>query len=115
VGFCVPLYQFLIYRWLWRLFLWFQFLARVRDLDFRLYPTHPDEAAGLGFVGGAQRFFGIVLFAFSIGSTGVIAKGVVYDKVPLANFYPAIATYVIVALVIVLGPLVLFARTLLRA
>ena len=115
VGFCIPLYQFLIFRWLWRLFLWFRFLARVRSLDVQLFPTHPDEAAGLGFVGGAQRFFGIILFAFSVGSAGVIAKSVVYDKTPLENFAPAIATYVVVALIIVLGPLVLFTRTLLKA
>jgi hypothetical protein len=115
VGFCIPLYQFLIFRWLWRLFLWFRFLARVRNLDIQLFPTHPDEAAGLGFVGGAQRFFGIILFAFSVGSTGVIAKGVVYDKIPLQNFAPAIATYVAVALIIVVGPLILFTGTLLKA
>ena len=114
VGFCIPLYQFLIFRWLWRLFLWFQFLARVRNLDIQLFPTHPDLAAGLGFVGGAQRFFGIILFAFSVGSTGVIARDVVYDKIPLESFAPAIATYVAVALIIVLGPLVLFTGTLLK-
>jgi hypothetical protein len=55
VGFCVPLFQFLVLRWFWRLFLWFQFLARVRRLDVQLFPTHPDQAAGLGFVGESQR------------------------------------------------------------
>ncbi len=61
----VPFFQFLVYRWLWRLFLWFQFLHRVRLLDLRLFPTHPDEAGGLGFVGETQRFFGIILFSLS--------------------------------------------------
>jgi hypothetical protein len=63
---CIPLFQFLTLRWLWRLFLWFQFLNRVRHLDLQLFPPHPDQAAGLGFVGEGQRFFGILLFAFPL-------------------------------------------------
>jgi hypothetical protein len=112
--FCVPLLQFLILRWLWRLFLWFQFLSRVRKLDLQLYPTHPDSAGGLGFVGEAQRFFGIVLFAFSLGASGVMANDIVYGKTPLQNFAPAIAVYVVIALIIVLGPLVVFTQTLFK-
>lgn len=112
--FCTPLFQFLLLRWMWRLFLWFQFLGRVRKLGIQLYPTHPDQAAGLGFVGEAQRFFGILLFAFSIGSAGVMANDILYDKIPLKNFAPAIASYVIIALIIVVGPLILFTGTLLR-
>lgn len=114
VGFCVPLYQFLLLRWLWRLFLWFQFLSRVCKLDIQLFPTHPDQAGGLGFVGESQRFFGILLFAFSLGSSGVLAEEIIYDKVPLASFAPSIATYVIVALIIIVGPLVVFTGILLR-
>jgi hypothetical protein len=108
VGFCAPLFQFLGFRWLWRLFLWFQFLARVQRLDLQLFPTHPDHAGGLGFVGEAQRFFGILLFAFSVGSAGVLANSVLYDKVPLENFAPAIAAYVVVALIVVIAPLLVF-------
>jgi hypothetical protein len=114
VGFCTPLFQFLILRWLWRLFLWFQFLGRVNKLDVQLFPTHPDQAAGLGFVGESQRFFGVLLFAFSLGSTGVIANDIVYDKIPLTNFAAGIAAYVVAALIILLGPLVVFTGALLR-
>lgn len=42
--FSVPLYHFLVLRWLWRTFLWFQFLHRISRLDLYLYPTHPDQA-----------------------------------------------------------------------
>ncbi len=114
VGFCIPLFQFLVLRWLWRLFLWFQFLARVRSLDLQLFPTHPDEAGGLGFVGDAQRFFGILLFAYSLGVTGVLANDIVYDKIPLQNFVPAIVTYAVVILIIFAGPLMVFSGVLRR-
>jgi hypothetical protein len=114
LGFCVPLFQFLSFRWLWRLFIWFQFLGGVHKLDLQLFPTHPDQAAGLGFVGEAQRFFGVILFAFSLGATGVIANDVLYDKMQLKDFAPAIATYVVVMVIVVLAPLLLFAGTLLK-
>jgi len=110
----VPFFQFLVYRWLWRLFLWFQFLNRVRGLDLRLYPTHPDEAGGLGFVGETQRFFGIILFSLSFGTAGVLANEIVYDKVPLQHFYAAVAAYIIIAILILISPLALFAGLLLR-
>jgi hypothetical protein len=114
VGFCMPLFQFLILRWLWRLFLWFQFLGRVRTLDLQLFPTHPDEAAGLGFIGEAQRLFGILLFAFSAASAGVLANDIVYDKIPLQSFVPAIVTYAVAILIVFAGPLVVFSGTLRR-
>ena len=111
---CVPLLQFLVLRWLWRLFLWFQFLNRVSKLDMHLFPTHPDESGGLGFVGEAQRFFGSLLFSYSVGAVGVLANMIVYDKVPVKNFGAAIATYVVVALLIILGPLVIFTGRLVK-
>jgi hypothetical protein len=112
--FCVPLFQFLVYRWLWRLFIWFQFLSRVRSLNLQLYATHPDGAAGLGFIGEAQQFYGILVFAISIASAGVIANDVLYGGTPLQNFAPAIAAYVVSAVLIILGPLVLFSGILRR-
>jgi hypothetical protein len=114
LGFCAPLYNFLVFRWAWRLFVWFQFLSRVRRLDLQLFPTHPDEAGGLGFVGESQRFFGILLFTVSVAITGVLANDIIYDKVPLKNFATAMAIYVVLALVIMVGPLVVFSGMLLK-
>jgi hypothetical protein len=112
VLFCVPLFQFLTLRWLWRLLLWTQFLWRMNRLDLQLVPTHPDEAGGLAFVGEAQRFFGIVLFGCSTAVAGVLANGVIYDGISLEHFAPAIAVYVFLAVAIVMAPLLLFSVNL---
>jgi hypothetical protein len=114
IGISVPLLEFLVLRWIWRLFLWFRFLAQVSSLDIQLFPTHPDHAGGLGFVGEAQRFFGVLLFAYSILIAGVLANQLVYDKVPLQHFVPAIVFYVLVSLGVIVGPLVLFSGRLLK-
>jgi hypothetical protein len=108
VLFCVPLFQFLILRWLWWQFLWGQFLWRMSRLNLQLIPTHPDEAAGLAFVGEAQRYFRIVLLAYSIVVASVLANAVIYDKIPLRSLAAPIATYVIAAVAIVLAPLLMF-------
>ena len=115
VLFCLPLLQFLILRWLWRLFLWFQFLNTVRKFDLQLFPAHPDEAGGLGFVGHTQRFFGILLFAYSIGVCGTLANDIVYDKTPLQHFAYLIALYIFFAVAIISGPLLVFTGKLLKA
>lgn len=106
--FCGPLLNFLMLRWLWRLLLWAKFLFRMSKLDLQIFPPHPDEAGGLGFVGRTQQFFGVVLFAYSAGIAGVIANQVMYDKVPLQSFALTIICYVVFVEILVLLPIVVF-------
>ena len=75
------MFQFLLWRWLWRLFIWYGFLWRMSQLDLQLIPTHPDRAAGLGFVGDAQRFFWIIVCALSAATAGVLANEIVFAGV----------------------------------
>jgi len=111
---CVPLFQFLTVRWLYRQFLWGQFLWRMSKLNLQLIPTHPDEAGGIAFVGEAQRFFGIVLFAYSTAVAGVLANEIIYDRIPLQHFAAATAVFVLVAVAIVLAPLLVFTKSLVK-
>jgi hypothetical protein len=99
--------QFLIWRWLWRLFIWYWFLWRVSKLELRLIPTHPDGAAGLGFVGETQRFFWSIVFAFSATTPGVLANEIVYGGVSLRHYEILVAGYVVVVLLVFLGPLLI--------
>jgi hypothetical protein len=112
--FCVPFFQFLSLRWLWRLFLWGQFLWRMSKLNLQLIATHPDQAGGLAFVGESHRFFSIIILAFSTTVSGVLANDLVYDRDPLQHFAPLIATYVIVMVLLFLLPLCVFAPILLK-
>lgn len=110
---CVPLMQFLILRWIWRIFLWFRFLKRVSNFDLKLFGTHPDAAGGLGFVGEAQRFFGLTFFAYSCGITGVLANEVFYGGIQLQHLAPAIVAYAISCLLFAALPLMVFTPKLL--
>jgi len=44
----VTLFRFLVFRWTWKLVLWYWFIWRVSRLDLRLIPGHPDRDGGLG-------------------------------------------------------------------
>jgi hypothetical protein len=110
--FCGPLLNFLMLRWLWRLLLWGRFLHWMSKLDLQIFPPHPDEAGGLGFVGRTQQFFGMVLFAYSAGIAGIMANQALYDKVPLQQFAPVIAFYVVVVELVVLFPIIVFFHNL---
>lgn len=54
----IPIFQFILVRWYLRLFIWFQFLWRVSRLNLRLIATHPDRAAGIGFLAASPLPFG---------------------------------------------------------
>lgn len=110
----LPIYHFLGLRWLWRLFLWFQFLAAINQLDLQLFPTHPDRAGGIGFIGEAEKFFGILFFAYSCNIAGIIANQIIYNKIPLETFAPTIAAYVLIALAVLVIPLAIFMGRLFR-
>jgi len=51
----LPIMQFLLLRWIWRLLIWTLFLWEMARLDLDVVPTHADQAAGLGFLGAAHQ------------------------------------------------------------
>jgi hypothetical protein len=110
----VPMFQFLFLRWSYRAGLWMVLLARVSRLDLRLVATHPDRAAGLGFLAYGQAGFAILVFAASASLSSVLLGEIVYQHVPLESFYPAMAGFIALVVVLVLTPLVVFAPRLIR-
>jgi hypothetical protein len=109
----IPMFQFLLYRWYFRLFVWFLFLRRVSKLRLRLMPTHPDRAAGLGFVGQGAYAFLPVIFAQSVVLSAVIGSRIIFQGKTLVSFQYEILAFAILQLMLVLGPPCVFARTLL--
>ena len=109
----IPMFQFLLYRWYFRLFVWFLFLRRVSKLRLRLMPTHPDRAAGLGFVGQGAYAFVPVIFAQSVVLSAVIGSRIIFQGKTLMSFQYEILAFAILQLLLVLGPPCVFAPTLL--
>ena len=110
----IPIFQFLVYRWLWRTFIWCKFLRRVSKLDLQLIPTHPDRAGGLGFLGEIHRLFAIFIFAYAATAAAVASREVLFDKVPIQTYKIPVVALIVIMLLLFLAPLFMFAPALLR-
>jgi hypothetical protein len=107
-----PLFQFVLIRWYYRLFIWARFLWRVSRLDLNLIPTHPDRRAGLGFLSVVAYAFLPFLCAHGAILAGMIANGVVYTGASLATYQVELVAGPIVALLLVVGPEMVFSPRL---
>lgn len=110
----VPILQFFVLRWLWRLFLWTFFLRDLSRLNLNLVATHPDRAGGLGFLGNVHLSLAIFAFAFSCVLSGHIAFQVYFEAVPIQTFQIPFVVYLILMELICLGPLLIFVPRLAR-
>jgi hypothetical protein len=111
----IPLFQFILLRWYWRLFIWFRFLWHVSRLNLHLVPTHPDRSAGLAFLGKSAYAFGPILFAQGAMLAGVVASRVLYRGESLLSFKLQIVGFVAFFVLIILAPLLMFTPALARA
>jgi len=110
-----PLLQFLLLRWYYRLVVWTLFLWRTSKLDLHLVPTHPDQAAGLGFLTEALYAFGMVPMAQGFMMAGILADRIFYFGAKLTAFKGEIVTLVIAMALLFLGPLCVFMPRLFTA
>jgi len=110
----VPVFQFLMYRWAYRMLVWTRFLWQVSKLDLLLTPTHPDGSGGLGFLGKGSIPFGVILFALSSVVSAAIASRILFNGATLEEFELTYATLILLLLVVFSLPLILFAPKLIR-
>jgi hypothetical protein len=115
VGLSLPLYQFMLLRWYFRLFIWTHFLWQVARCELSLMPTHPDRAGGLGFLSGIVVAFTPLLMAHGTLLAGMIANRIFFQGATLPAFKMELGAVVALLLLVVLGPLLLFVPHLGRA
>lgn len=111
----LAIFQFLMMRWYFRLFIWMRFLWQVSRIDLSLVPTHPDHVGGLGFLANTVYAFTPLAVAHGALLAGWIANRIFYLGAALPDFKIEIAVLVIFLLGIVLGPLLVFAPQLAQA
>lgn len=112
--FSSALLRFLIYRWLFRYIVWAVLLWRIGRLRLVLMPTHPDHAAGLGFLTMSQKHFGILFCALACVFAGVVANGIVHEGSPLSSFKMLMIGFVVLSVIIGLLPLTMLAPKLMQ-
>jgi hypothetical protein len=110
-----PIFQFLLLRWYFRIFIWMRFLWQVSCIELSLVPTHPDRVGGLGFLGNTVYAFTPLAVAHGAQLAGWIANRIFYLGAALPEFKIEIAVIVLFLLCMVLGPLLVLAPQLAQA
>jgi hypothetical protein len=108
LAFCLPLFRFLLLRWLWRLGLWWYLLRRVAKLKLHLVPTHSDGAAGLGYVEVVQEHFFPLALTISAILSASFAEGIITGKMAFEALYHLIPAVLLLIAALFIGPLFLF-------
>ena len=111
----LPIFQFLLCRWYFRLFIWAHFLWQVSRIELSLVPTHPDHLGGLSFVSGQVYAFTVLAVAHGALLAGNLANRIFFLGAALTQFKVEIAVVVIFLMCVVLGPLLFFMPQLAQA
>jgi hypothetical protein len=74
----LPMFQFLLLRWYFRLFIWARFLWQVSRIELSFMPTHPDRCGGVGFLSSVSNAFSPVLLAQGALLAGMMANRIFY-------------------------------------
>ncbi len=106
--FSAPLVQFLALRWIWRAVCWGLLLFRISRLPLQLTVTHPDRMGGLSFVSLYPPVFNGLIFAVSAALAASFIRDLAVDNISLQAVQALVASWVVFAVVLVVGPLLVF-------
>jgi hypothetical protein len=110
----LPLVQFLMLRWMWRWLIWSDVLARLARLPLAVLATHADLACGLNpLVRPVSGFTGFVM-AISGILAGAWGTKLFYGQVTVTGLLVPLAVFLVVAIVVALGPLLALSGHLYR-
>ncbi len=108
----LPLYWFLLGRWLWRFVTWGLLLHDIAKCDLRLVATHPDRCGGLAFIGQYPKTYMLFVFAESTVISATVLKLVVHGGASLMSFKFALLGMLAFFAIAFVLPLFVFAPVL---
>ena len=110
----LPLFWFLLLRWLWRFGIWGLLLRDIARCDLRLVATHPDRCGGIAFIGQYPKTYLLFVFAVSTVVSATVLKQVVFGGVSLMAFKLALLGMILFLLAAFAAPLAFFSPKLVQ-
>jgi hypothetical protein len=110
----LPISQFILLRWYFRIFIWTRFLWDVSRVGLDLVPIHPDRAGGLGFLSTITYAFAPLLAGQGVLLASVMANKIFYDGARFLDFKMELVAWAAGMLFFVLAPLLVFVPLLAR-
>lgn len=111
----IPIFQFLLLRWLFRVLVWWKFLWNVARIKLSLMPAHPDRLGGIGFLTHSAAAFAVLATAHTSVIAGQIANRIFYLDAKLLDFKVEVAAAMCFLLILFLLPLMFFMEQLAQA
>ena len=111
----LPIFQFLLVRWYFRLLIWTRFLYQVSKIPLNLISTNPDRAAGLGFLAQVCYAFSPLALAQGVLLAGVLSERIFFAGASFTEFKIEILGLAVLIVFSVIGPLLVFTPQLLTA
>jgi hypothetical protein len=111
----LPIFQFLLCRWYFRIFIWARALWQISRIQLAIIPTHPDRIGGLGFLSATPFAFAPLILAHGALVSSALANRILHLGARLTDFYVIIAALVAWMLILFVAPMLVFAPQLARA
>lgn len=112
--FSIPVFQFLLLRWLWRYLVWVALLYRISRIKLNLLPTHPDGSGGLSIILLGQQGFILLFAVFGMVISGEMIANLLDNDKLFDIIKVQIAGFVILGSILMLFPLFFFTGKLFR-
>ena len=110
----LPLFQFLLFRWLWRWAIWSRVLYDLSRLRLRLVPLHPDRAGGILLLADPTYAFAFFAAGASSVFAGAWATKLAFRGALVQDFALHATLLAAIASILAFGPLTLFFPTMVR-
>jgi len=110
----IPVFQFLMLRWLWRYIVWTYFIYRFSKSGLDLLPTHADRCGGIGIFILAQKSFALIFLAGSIVISGQFIALLLKHPDQFDSLRSTGIGYIVISVVFLLLPLLFFMGNLIQ-
>ncbi len=111
----LPIFQFVLLRWYFRIFVWYRLLWQLSRMPLCLNSLHPDRAGGLSFLAVSISAFAPLILAHTLFIAGMITNRIWHKGASLLDFKPEILVMIGFLTVLVLTPLFFFMIPMARA
>jgi hypothetical protein len=110
----LPVFQFLLLRWLWRYLIWVLLLSRLSKSRLNLLPTHADQSGGLGVLMLAQKSFNLLFVTCSVVIAGQLLAQLIRFPDTFVSLRNVGIAFMVLSILLLLFPMLFFLAKLAR-
>lgn len=111
----MPIFQLLVFRWIWRWFIWMYSLVAISRFKLYVDPLHADQMGGLEYMNLVPLMFSFILMAPSAVLSSFIGIEIIYNDATLKSFALQIFVYIFLFPIVLYAPLLVFMPFMLHA